>query len=151
MNKHELVRGLSNRLLTRCNYMICAADELPEVVMTTHPLYLIVNTHPRKLPGEHWVAMCLKEDAPSEFFDSFGRPPGYYSKHFENYLIRHGPRYMYNASRIQSLMSMTCGYYCLYYVLRHCNYGDSMYKIVNMFDMKNYMLNDVNVVHLVTS
>lgn len=143
MNTHDLVRALSK---LKCNYMICAADELPEVVMT--PIYLIVNTHPRKLPGEHWVTMYLNQNGPSEFFDSFGRSPSYYNKHFENYLIRHGGSYMYNASRIQSLISMTCGYYCLYYVLRRCN-GDSMYKIVNMFDMKNYMLNDVNVVHLV--
>jgi len=38
-------------------------------------LALIINTHPSKKPGKHWVSIVINSEGFGEYFDLFGLPP----------------------------------------------------------------------------
>ena len=61
------------------------ADRLPSRI-TQFPRGLVANTDPSTKPGMHWVAMYFPDASTSEFFDSYGFPPSFYSPYFEKLL-----------------------------------------------------------------
>lgn len=116
---------------------VIPADKLPD--KPKHKFY-IINTDPSYLPGKHWVAVYMCKVP--EFFDSLGHAPTYYNKEFENFLINHGPNYVYNSQRLQNYGSDICGLYCIYYVLKRSS-GISLKKLVQNFNNLDY--NDIKV------
>ena len=115
---------------------VISSDKLP---LTVHkPRIYIVNTDPSSLPGEHWVTLFI--DSVCEHFDSSGIRP---RKDFENYLIAHGPNYMFNNQRVQDFKTDTCGLYCLMYAYFRCR-GYSFSNILDMFK-DNLAINEIIV------
>lgn len=112
---------------------VLAIDELELLVLK--PKIYIVNTDPRSESGEHWFCIFLI-DTP-EHFDSSGFKP---RPNVEEYLIVHGPEYMYNNVRVQSYTSETCGLFCLFYCYFRCR-GFSFLDVMNMFS-SNLILNE---------
>ena len=51
------------------------ADEIPP--HQKHPVCYIINSDPKKKPGEHWLAY-YQDDTGCEFFDSYGKDPRCY-------------------------------------------------------------------------
>lgn len=47
-----------------------------------------------------------------------------------------GFEYTYSSSQYQSLLSVLCGYYCIYFI-RECDKGDDNYEIVKVLDTGN--------------
>ena len=89
---------------------------------------LVCNVDPSHRPGTHWVAIYVdSREKRAEYFDSMGREP---CTKIKTYLDRWCKRWTYNDRQLQSVVSMLCGHYCIYFcVLR--SYGITMREIVN--------------------
>jgi hypothetical protein len=118
---------------------VLARDQLPQKV--NYPSAYIINTHKISQKGEHWLAVYYDENGNCEFFDSFGQSPKFYN--FEKFLIKTSRKWSFNTTRLQSFLSMTCGYYCLYFILMKCRQL-GMNEIIRHFT-KNYKNNDYKI------
>lgn len=77
MNNHQL-GSLLPHLLRDVFCGVWASDQLPLLNPSFRtPAYFIVNTHEGHWPGEHWLALTLKEDGEATIFDSYGFPPDF--------------------------------------------------------------------------
>jgi len=70
------------------------------VLLPDNPRLLVANTDPARRPGQHWIAICIK-DGRGEFFDSLGRRP----VDFERYMNRHCSSLIFNDRQLQSVTS----------------------------------------------
>ncbi len=104
----------------------------------------MVNTDDSQGKGIHWVTYYFPKGEHAEFFDSLGSHPTRYG--MEEYLVDHGPSYLYNTKRLQG--GNTCGQFCIYYAMHRCR-GCSMQDIVNQFT-DNLQDNDRKVIHAVS-
>lgn len=122
-------------LLPRCKDFIgvFSAEQLPRTFKDGS--LLIVNTDCRCKPGQHWLAMHVKNKH-IEVFDSFGAPIKYYA------FIHKIPGYSYSINRrqIQSLLTSVCGQYATLYVLykqKKLGTMDSFLKLFGLDRLKN--------------
>jgi hypothetical protein len=106
-----------------------ASDFLPSRIR--YPSAHIFNTDKQSGPGIHWVSVYFDKDGNAEFFDSFGLDPGVYG--FSGFLRRHSRSFSYNHIQLQSLHSITCGYFCIFFLFHRCR-GIPMSTIVSWFD-----------------
>lgn len=92
---------------------VFAADMVPKYRSNdSYPLCFIVNTDPVNKPGEHWVAVYADSKSSVEFFDSYGLPVTAYP-HIRGLQNTRS----YNTVSLQSLLSQTCGHFCIYFLL----------------------------------
>jgi hypothetical protein len=89
-----------------------ARDELPTKI--TYPCCFVLNTEPRKKPGEHWLAINYNDVGFCYFFDSYGQPPSIYN--LDSYIKATSKKYTWNQKRIQG-QSSYCGYYAVLFLL----------------------------------
>lgn len=88
-------------------------DAIPN--FSSRPCALIVNTDTANEPGEHWIAIILKEKGKALYFDSFGFPPLISS--MQKYINENAPNgFKYNCITLQHPNSKTCGLYCAAFV-----------------------------------
>jgi hypothetical protein len=92
---------------------VFACDRLPRVLPHNEPTLMICNTDPHTQPGKHWIAVYF-DNSYGEYFDSFGRQP---EKPFLQYLNSHCRNWIFNETKLQSIISAFCGHYCVYYCL----------------------------------
>lgn len=102
--------------------------------------FIIINSDPAYLPGEHWFCIYFPDSGIPEFFDSLGNFPNYYSTDLLSIL---GAKFIYNCQRIQPKHSSTCGLYCLYYIY-HRFKGLNFVEILQ--DFSNYLDYNDNIV-----
>lgn len=106
------------------------------------PGYYIVNLNDSTQPGSHWVAIRVKphcdSDSVIEYFDSFGMNAPIELVHLSDRL---GVNYLFNSTQYQDLMSVLCGYYCLYFV-NESNKGKSYYEILRPFSHTDTQFNE---------
>ena len=93
-----------------------------------------------ELPGAHWIVIYCNEQMKEEFFDSYGKHPIHYNKHFLDFMNRNAAEWKHNKIQLQSAFSTVCGQYCVYY-LYHCCRKRLMSSIVNSF-VNNKSRND---------
>lgn len=123
--------------LKLCQAIPC--DLLENVIETQvpRPAALIVNSEPLGQPGEHWLAIFVPEEGPSELFDSFGKAGASYHPTIEAFLKQtsstNGGIYLTNHRRLQSQATQCCGEYALFY-LWHRARGYSLKQILNLFN-----------------
>ena len=139
LNSHELTAYMVKDPFIRKFFGgVLAIDELEYIV--PEPKIYIINTDPRHEAGEHWFSMFLF-DTP-EHFDSSGYKP---KPNVANYLMFHGPEYLFNTRRVQSFLSETCRVFCLFYCYFRCR-GYSFSDVMNMFS-DNLLMNEAIVKH----
>lgn len=97
---HALVPGYCNTH---------SADTIPGA---KRPCYFVINTHPSRRRGEHWVAIILLPSRGAEFFDSFGMQP---RNTIAKYLNNQGV-WVRNDSSLQDPLSRTCGLFCCVFI-----------------------------------
>ena len=90
-----------------------------KIKLNIKPMFLIVNTEPSWLPGEHWLVFYFPKGDIPEFFYSFGHDPSYYSSHFTDFLCENSEQknFWINSEQLQSFGSNICGLYCILFVL----------------------------------
>ena len=98
------------------------SNKIPEI--NSFPCTLIINTAQSGYPGDHWVALHLKEDV-AFYFDSFGFPILEYD--IFKFLKKYYKKVIYNRICIQDLTSIACGLFCIAFVK-------------NVFSVKSYNL-----------
>ena len=124
------------------SYRVCSCNELHFQLKDNE--FIIVNTDPSFLPGQHWVVFYRNKEGLLEFFDSFGNLPGYYTIDFQMFVNRNCVKkyYILNPNQIQSNDSNICGLYCLLFyvsVVKNQEFNDFLLQ----FDNNTY-LNDVH-------
>jgi len=109
-------------------------DKLPK--MTNG--YLIMNTQPSSMPGEHWVAMSIEKNG--EYFDSYGLYP--LNKEAEDFMNEHTTSWTYNRLPLQGYNNITCGEYCVMYI--YVKYlGYSMNDYIRLFSSNSDVNNEI--------
>ena len=97
---------------------------------TRYPSAYVINTARHGGPGEHWVVVWLDRGGRGEYVDSYGLPP--FHRDIETFLRRHCARGFHFSPRLlQGVLSMTCGPYCVYYVLKKSR-GFSMERVLSI-------------------
>ena len=70
------------------------------------------------MPGQHWVCVCIDKRGKEEYFDSFGLPP--FKEEIFTFLENKCSKWSYNRISIQNIASITCGNYCVLYIIYRC-------------------------------
>ena len=110
---------------------VLPSDHLPHEIRK-RPRGYILNTDASDGPGKHWVAVYLTEDGKGEFWDSYGKAPGFYTKNFSQFLNKHCSTFAWNRRVLQAPLSDVCGQYTLFFALHRCR-RIPMSTIANMF------------------
>ncbi len=100
-----------DRVLRKHVKGVYAANRIPREIKNGG---IIVNTDSDHQAGTHWCAIYFNGDGRAEFFDSYGKPPGFYNGYFEQCLLRNATSFVSNTVRLQSNESNVCGQYCLF-------------------------------------
>ena len=98
---------------------VYAIDNLPSPVHS-FPSAFICNTDKASGPGTHWVAIYFDDKKNCSYFDSYGISPGGRLKYFA--LNNSNGSVMFNEKWLQSLISVNCGLYVIYF-LHHAARG----------------------------
>ena len=77
-----------------------------------------------------------KDDKNADFFDSLGKNPDEYGKHYIEFIRKFADYCKYPTSRIQPKDSDLCGHYCIFFSHKRCQ-GYDMKYIVNNFPDPN--------------
>lgn len=93
---------------------VYSLDTLPSAI-THYPIFIVLNTHPQNLSGQHWKVIFIGKDRRGELFDSLGLTPNIPT---QQWLRKHTRQYKRNERVIQHPLSSTCGAYVLYFILR---------------------------------
>ncbi len=103
MNTLQLT-AIMDKITCRTHFLgVLPSDQLPKKPMRILPSACIINTHPARLPGEHWIAVYLTQDGPTCFFDSFGNPPNShrFPTTINNFLAANDADVLYSDRRVQ--------------------------------------------------
>ena len=95
-------------------------DMLPKAIRH-YPIFIVINTHTKNLPGEHWKAILIKEDRTAEVFDSFALPLNTFT---ENWLNKFTRKWKSNPRAYQHPSSALCGAYVLYFIINRLKYSN---------------------------
>lgn len=93
---------------------VYSLDTLPSVIQH-YPIFIVFNTHPKNLQGEHWKVIFIGKDRRGELFDSLGFPPNIPT---QQWLRKHTRQYQRNERMLQHPLSTTCGAFILYFILK---------------------------------
>ena len=133
MNTFQLAQVLMKGPFTKGRFGgVYACDQLSSVEISKYPKSFVVNTDPMELPGAHWIAIYFDEQMKGEFFDSYGKHPIHYNKHFLDFMNRNAVEWELNKIQLQRAFSTVCGQHCIYFLCHHCR-KRSMSSIVNSF------------------
>lgn len=129
---------------------IYAVDTLP-IIIGDEPRFIIVNTDVLSGVGQHWVLINIfPENTPYEWFDSLGKEPQHYSNVLYDFVTQNGLKpFIMNINPVQSDISDSCGYFCLFVSDLRCQ-GYAFNYILDGFDGRNLNNNDAlveNYVH----
>jgi hypothetical protein len=119
---------------------VLARDRLPKKIF--YPSSYVINTDNHNEPGEHWLAFFYDSSGYCTFFDSFARSPKEFQ--LEEFLDKTSNDWNHNTMRLQNMNSVTCGYYCVYFILLMSR-GLQLADILVLFEDKNFIVNDLRI------
>merc|ERR1711989_25674 len=108
------------------------------------PASMIINTHRKNQPGEHWLALVLTETK-CFYLDSFGGP--ILEEMIVSYLQQKYKKVTVNNECIQHFTSASCGLFCIAFV-KNVNSKFSFEKFISKFSLFNLLKNDNIVLNL---
>ena len=133
MRTSEINKVLKNNPYSR-RYFIgtFAANQCPKT--PTPNTCFISNTDPHYLPGQHWIAMYVKNDGNIYYFDPYGiRPITIY--HTDFLKKSSDGSGTYNRKQVQQLQSTTCGIHCINFIIESCRLQDPNQTMVNLITL----------------
>jgi hypothetical protein len=131
------------------------ADQVPDIDRTTHCCF-IVNTEPRGLPGEHWLAFFFNHDSDTlEYFDSYGMVIETYADVHKS-LCAQGIaplcRPANTMGSLQSDVSLVCGHYCIAFLcwrVKNTSAPSTHFSVALALTYRTAIQRDKNVVKMV--
>lgn len=99
----------------------------------------ILNSRP--YPGQHWIALDMRNPQEAEFFDSYGHS-------MEEYGFRDiaTPVTLYNTRQLQQDTSDVCGGYCVMYTVFKLR-GFSLHDFLKIFPYNDRAANDAIIIY----
>ena len=119
------------------------SDKIP--VIDTYPSTIIINTAKSDHPGDHWVALHLRENV-CYYFDSFGIP--LIEDDIIKFLKKYYKKVIYNKMCIQDVTSIACGLFCIAFI-KNVNTKESYSLFLNHFTFDNLKENDHTVINFI--
>ena len=121
MNTFQLAQVFTKDPFTKGSFAgVYACDQLSSIEINKYPKSFVVSTDPIELPGTHWIAIYFNEQMKRGFFDSYGKHPIHYNKHFLNFMNRNAVEREHNKIQLQSASSTVCGQHCIYFLYHRC-------------------------------
>lgn len=116
MGTEPLSTNNINTILNHINMFVGTfPSDIVPVCRRKYPQAFVINTAPDKTSGEHWTALILSDNK-CLYFDSLGQQ--IQNLTLLRSLKRIGVKYYtYNSRQIQSILSNSCGYYCIAFIL----------------------------------
>ena len=114
-----------------------ASDDLPPIPKIL-PASMIINTHRKNQPGEHWLALVLTKHK-CFYFDSFGAP--ILEETIVKYLQQKYRKVTVNNECIQHFTSASCGLFCIAFI-KNVKSKLSFEKFISKFSLFNLQKND---------
>ncbi|GFQ74075.1 uncharacterized protein TNCT_556511 [Trichonephila clavata] len=90
---------------------VYASDELPKT-LDSYSCF-IVNLDPKTKPGSHWIAIAFRNNK-CFYFCSYASVPN--NKNILKFITDNAENLVWNKCRYQSLVSYTCGHFCLHFL-----------------------------------
>ena len=110
-----------------------------------YPRIHIVNTDTSKQTGSHWIMLVQRRLGNLQFYDSYSLSPRLYGTHLAQYIRKHSyRRYGQVKHMYQSIDSVVCGYYVLYFMTREL-LSHILPAIPLSTQAKHRRRNDINV------
>lgn len=131
LSNFDIINIMDNRDgESKSNFIgVFSKDVLPIKINTNESL--ILNLDNDNGSGTHWTCIYNADDSEFvEYFDSYGLPPPLQAV---KYMKTSNKQIAYSNSQIQSVNSVLCGYYVMYYINERDN-RSSMYDIIYRFD-----------------
>ena len=113
-------------------------DMLPPLI-PFRPIFIIINTDTKNLPGEHWKAILIKEDKTADVFDSLSLTM---NVHTENWLKKFTKRWSLNRRAYQHPLSASCGSFVLYFIFNRLYYPNFQSFLKNSFSSTDTIANE---------
>ena len=152
MNSVQLDRIVRN-ILTKHNcssfkYLgVFPVEDICEIILSyKNNVFFIVNILPKKVEIGHWIVMCLVKNT-IYIFDSFNIKLATYGLDLKS--IK--KKIVYCNFRLQSMYSLVCGCYCVWFVKKMLIYGirHTMNLIYSSFSGTQFLNNDKKITHFV--
>ena len=121
-----------------------AYDDLPPIP-NKFPASMIVNTHKKNQPGEHWLGLVLTKNK-CFYFDSFGAP--IIEDIIISYLHQKYKKVIINNECIQHTYSASCGLFCIAFI-KYVKTKSNFETFISKFDLHNVLNNDKIVLSLI--
>ena len=129
---------IENYLKNQKGFLGCFAyNDLPPIPKIL-PASMIINTHRKNQPGEHWLALVLTKTK-CFYFDSFGAP--ILEEMIVSYLQQKYKKVTVNNECIQHFTSASCGLFCIAFI-KNVNSKISFEKFISKFSLTNLLKND---------
>ena len=129
---------IENYLKDQKGFLGCfASDDLPSFPKKL-PASLIINTHKKNQPGEHWLAIVLTKHK-CFYFDSFGVP--IMEETIVSYLQQKYQKVTINNECIQHFNSTSCGLFCVAFI-KHVKSKPSFETFISKFNLFDLLQND---------
>ena len=115
---YQKIKANADKRTLQAFYCVTSVDTLPTCI-PNYPIFIIVNTHSHNLPGEHWFTIYIDEYKRGEVFDSLASPISNFVIRWLNQFTR---RWKRNSLTYQHPLSLSCGAFVLYYVLKRLSF-----------------------------
>ena len=129
---------IENYLKDQRGFLGCFAyNDLPPFPKK-FPVSMIINTHRKNQPGEHWLALVLTKSK-CLYFDSFG--VGITEETIVSYLQQKYEKVTVNNECIQHFNSTSCGLFCIAFI-KHVKSKPSFETFISKFNLFDLLQND---------
>ena len=136
---------IENYLKDQRGFLGCfACNDLPPFPKK-FPVSMIINTHRKNQPGEHWLALVLTKSK-CLYFDSFG--VGITEETIVSYLQQKYEKATVNNECIQHLYSESCGLFCIAFI-KNVKNNASFETFISNFNLLDLLENDNIVLNLI--
>ena len=85
-----------------------------------------------ELPGAHWIAIYFDKQVKGEFFDSYGKHPIHYNKHFLDFMNRNAVEWEHNKISFKVLSRLSVDNICIYFLYHWCEKRSMSFIVKNV-------------------
>ena len=111
----------------------------------------IINTDTSNLPGQHWIAVCIRENIGYVFDPLAMIPP---PLRLINWMNKRYDQWSYNKRQVQPIDSTLCGAYCIHFLYHALNNTTEVFDKLfeNLYPSTNKLsTNEANILHFMYS